>query len=144
MAAHIAVGLDGSDSSWEAFRQSLEMAKLQAATLHLVSVQEEQEPSYSASELIKAEHDRRENLLKIQTEAKALAKAEQIEVHAVILHGKPIEKIVGYVKENNIQLLVMGYKGHSSLIDAMLGNQVEKLIRYAPCTVMVVRGKAEA
>ncbi|MDX2106379.1 MAG: universal stress protein [Candidatus Melainabacteria bacterium] len=144
MAANIAVGLDGSDSSWEAFRQSLEMAKYQAATLHLVSVQEEQEPSYSASELIKAEHDRRENLLKIQTEAKVLAKAEKIEVHAVILHGKPIEKIVGYVKENNIQLLVMGYKGHSSLIDAMLGNQVEKLIRYAPCTVMVVRGKTEA
>jgi len=141
MACEIAVGLDGSKSSWEALRHALELAKYRATILHLVSVQEDQEPTYSANKIIKAEHDNRESLHKIQMEAKALAKSEHVEVHSVILHGNPIDTIIEYLKQHNVQMLVMGHKGHSSLIDAMLGNQVEKLIRYAPCTVMIVRGK---
>ncbi len=141
MAKNIAIGLDGSKSSWEAFEQSLSLAVAMNAVLHIVSVREGLEPSYSASELIHADHDAVDNLQKIQNKAKELAKSQEISVNTVILKENPIESIVKYVKENQVEILVMGHKGHSSLIDALLGNQVEKLIRYAPCSVMVVRGQ---
>lgn len=139
MGVDVAVGLDGSDSSWKAFRQSMELAVAKKVTLHVVSVQEEVGTSPNASEMIVAHETSKEKLQKIQRQAEELAKGEGLKVQNSVVKGNPVEAMVSYVKHNDIGVLVMGFTGHSSILGALLGTQAEKLVRHAPCTVMIVR-----
>lgn len=139
MGVDIAVGLDGSDSSWKAFRQSMELASAKKVKLHVVSVQEEVQTSPSASEMIVAHETSKDKLQKIQQQAEELAKNEGLTVLNSVVKGNPVEAMVNYVKKNDIGVLVMGFTGHSSILGALLGTQAEKLVRHAPCTVMIVR-----
>lgn len=139
MGVDVAVGLDGSDSSWKAFRQSMELAVAKKVTLHVVSVQEEIGTSPNASEMIVAHETSKEKLHKIQKQAEELAQGEGLKVQNSVVKGNPVEAMVSYVKSNDIGVLVMGFTGHSSILGALLGTQAEKLVRHAPCTVMIVR-----
>ena len=135
----IAVGLDGSDSSWKAFDEALKQAALKNAKLHIVSIQEEIEVSYSASEVLASEKTARENLEKIQTKARHEAKDAGLNVVTAIAVGQSSPAMVDYVKKNKINLLIVGDTGHSSFLGNLLGTTAEKIVRQAPCSVLIVR-----
>jgi nucleotide-binding universal stress UspA family protein len=44
----------------------------------------------------------------------------------------------------HVDLIVMGTHGHTGLMHVLLGSVAEKVIRLAPCSVLVVRKVAEA
>lgn len=54
--------------------------------------------------------------------------------------GLPWEQIIKAVKKENVELLVMGTKGHGNLASALFGSTAEKVFRHSPCTVVSVRG----
>lgn len=139
MAKLIAVGLDGSESSWKAFREALAQAQSSGAALHVVSIQEPVQPSHSALEVIAAEKTARENLERLQAEAKALADRAGLTISTVISEGDSVRAMVDYAKKTRADLLVIGDKGHSSIWGALLGSTAEKIVRDAPCSVLIVR-----
>lgn len=57
----------------------------------------------------------------------------------VILDGEPGETIINYAKENNFDLIVVGYRGYSKLERLIIGSTAAKIVRYAPCSVLVYR-----
>ncbi len=48
------------------------------------------------------------------------------------------EAIIQHASDNNIDLIIIGMRGRSSLSYMLLGSVTERVIRYAPCPVMVV------
>lgn len=134
----IAVGLDGSDSSWKAFREAVQQAKLKGGALHLVSVQDADEPTFSATEAL-AEERHRHELERIQMQARLEAESAGIHVEGAIVDGRSAPALVEYVKSHAINLLIVGDTGHSSIWGALLGTTAEKIVRNARCSVLVVR-----
>lgn len=53
--------------------------------------------------------------------------------------GHPAEVILRLAKELSIDLIVMGTHGRSGLAHLLMGSVAEKVVRLAPCSVLVVR-----
>lgn len=135
----IAIGLDGSASSWKSFDEALFQAKQREATLHIVSIQETTDASYSANEILAATKTERQHLDEIHAKAKAQAAKHEVSVVTAVIQGHFSSAIIDYLKKKKIDLLVIGDVGHSSIWGALLGTNVDKIVHNAPCSVLVVR-----
>ena len=62
----------------------------------------------------------------------------------VVLYGVPFQEIVEAAKARQVDLIVMGTHGRTGLLHVLLGSVAEKVIRLAPCSVLVARKVAEA
>ena len=135
----VAVGLDDSASSWKAFGEALQFASIKKAELHIVSIQETADASYSASEVLATDKTSREKLEKAQNKACIMAEEAGVTATTEIATGSSTTAMVDYVKTHDIDLLVIGDTGHSSIWGALIGTNAEKIVRHAKCSVMVVR-----
>lgn len=55
--------------------------------------------------------------------------------------GRPAEEIIGLAEDIDAGLIVTGSRGLSSLKRLAMGSTSETVVRYAPCSVLTVRGK---
>jgi universal stress protein A len=60
-------------------------------------------------------------------------------VDCSFLAGEPISEIVRFAREGSYDLIVMGTHGRAELEHAVFGSVAEKVVREAPCSVLVVR-----
>lgn len=58
---------------------------------------------------------------------------------ASVRTGKPFYEISEYARENKIDLIIIATHGHSGVEHMLFGSTVEKVVRKAPCPVLVVR-----
>jgi nucleotide-binding universal stress UspA family protein len=61
------------------------------------------------------------------------------DVHFQVLVGNPSLKIIDYAKIEQIDLIVMASHGRTGLARFLLGSVTEKVVRTAPCPVLVWR-----
>ncbi|MFH2063662.1 MAG: universal stress protein [Pseudomonadota bacterium] len=61
----------------------------------------------------------------------------------VVTRGNPVEEILRYSKENNIDIIVMGSCGHGGLVDAMIGSTSHRVIRRSKIPVLLVQVENE-
>jgi len=47
--------------------------------------------------------------------------------------------IVALINEEHFELLVVGFMGHTRLYEQIIGSTSERLVRLAPCAVLVVK-----
>ncbi len=59
----------------------------------------------------------------------------------VYAHQNLVDSIVGYVELNNVDLVVMGSRGSDGLNELIIGSNTQKVVRFAPCPVLVVKDK---
>jgi nucleotide-binding universal stress UspA family protein len=135
----IAVGLDGSEKSWRALAEAFSFAKYKKAELHAISVQETVDASYSAGEVLACEQTARQKLELIHIRARMEAEEAGLEIITAICDGNTVKALTKYVKNHKINLLILGDTGHLSILGALLGTTVERVVRDAPCSVLVVR-----
>ena len=55
--------------------------------------------------------------------------------------GFPIEEIMKYAKDHEIDLIVVGTHGHTGLAHLLMGSVAEKLVRLSTCPVLTVHPK---
>ncbi|MDG6219957.1 MAG: universal stress protein [Candidatus Thermoplasmatota archaeon] len=72
---------------------------------------------------------------------KELGEKAGVQVEMKIAEGVPAEEIVKEAKANDI--VVMGTLGRTGISRLLLGNVAEKVVRHAPCPVMLIRLKEE-
>jgi len=61
-----------------------------------------------------------------------------------IVHGMPFQKIIDTTKDKGVDLIVMGTHGRTGLTHVLIGSVAEKVVRLAPCPVLVTRQATEA
>ncbi|MBY0228839.1 MAG: universal stress protein [Gemmataceae bacterium] len=64
---------------------------------------------------------------------------EAIPVKHVLLEGEASAEIVRYAREARMSLVVMGTHGRTLIERGVLGSVAERVLRHAPCSVMVVK-----
>jgi nucleotide-binding universal stress UspA family protein len=80
--------------------------------------------------------------------AKSKTEAQQLGVKEVatrLLTGVPWDEIVSAARSDSaVDLIVIGTHGRTGLAHVLLGSVAEKVVRHAPCPVLVVRGREKA
>jgi len=65
--------------------------------------------------------------------------AAGLEGEIAVVHGVPFQEILETAKTQQVDLIVMGTHGRTGLQHVLLGSVAEKVVRLAPCPVLVVR-----
>jgi universal stress protein A len=66
--------------------------------------------------------------------------SSQIDTKVII--GEPFGDICHVTEEEKVDLLVMGSHGRTGMSHVLLGSVAERVVRHAPCPVLVVGKKA--
>lgn len=62
-------------------------------------------------------------------------------VESVLLEGGPADRIVTFAKDSEADLIIVATSGHTGLKHFLLGSTAERIVRHAPCPVLVVRAQ---
>jgi len=142
MYKNILVGYDGSEGSINALLRAITLAKALHAKVSALwvksslphypeTVDEVQEESEAANDFY---------LLR-KKEVLQYSKKYKIKIPIELKSGHASKTIVDYALKKNIDLIVIGNKGHSGLWGNLLGHTPDKISENAHCSVLIVREK---
>ena len=141
----ILVPIDFSDPSKQALRYAVSFAKHFNAELLLVYVAEPAvyPPDFSFGQvgIPNLEREMRE---RGEQELQRLIKkhvAGQVPVRSLICTGKPFLEINETAKQENVDLIIIATHGQTGVEHMLFGGTAEKVVRRAPCPVLVVRSQ---
>jgi nucleotide-binding universal stress UspA family protein len=60
------------------------------------------------------------------------------------VHGTPLQEIIDTAKATGADLIIMGTHGRTGLHHVLVGSVAEKVVRLAPCSVLVTRHPDDA
>lgn len=139
MARLIAVGLDGSESSWRALAEAIHQAKSDQTVLHAITVQEDLPVSHSAVEILSADEASNEHITQIRLLAEQQSAGTGVKLEFHVCTGDGPKALLECAKSIEVDLLIIGKKGRSSLWSALVGTSVDKIVRDSHCSVLVVK-----
>jgi nucleotide-binding universal stress UspA family protein len=61
----------------------------------------------------------------------------------LMTHGVPSQTIVAIARDKHVDLIVMGTHGRTGVHHLLMGSVAEKVVRLAPCPVLVTRAAPE-
>ena len=64
-----------------------------------------------------------------------------LECAGEVMHGAPFQQIIDVAAHKQVDLIVMGTRGHTGLKHFFLGSVAEKVVRMAACPVLVARSE---
>ncbi|MCX5804612.1 MAG: universal stress protein [Proteobacteria bacterium] len=79
----------------------------------------------------------------VEKDFEKIIKGIDITVKKVIKTGVTFVEIIDYIKEENIDLVVMGTHGRSGIEHILIGSVAEKILRKSPCPVLTIRPKTK-
>ncbi len=59
--------------------------------------------------------------------------------HTTLLTGEPYKELIKYAREQEIDMIVLGIRGHTLWEKLLVGSTTDRVIRHAPCPVLAVR-----
>jgi len=136
----ILVAFDGSSGSLPAFRKALQLACKFQGTLHVLSV-EESVPHYASSQK-EAGDEETEVVTYFQNlhwRVRQEAEAAGVEVFTRVARGHAARAITEAASEMGADLVVIGHRGHSGVVERLLGSTTGRVVETASCSVLVVR-----
>jgi nucleotide-binding universal stress UspA family protein len=139
MFKHIVVANDGSDGGRKALELACDLAKAHHATLHMISVEELPDFPASIDEVIETKEAENHKFHAVLEQARKVARAKGVKLHSEVVAGHAAATIVERVKALNADLLVVGFMGHSALYERIIGGTADRLVRFAPCPVLVIK-----
>ncbi|MCY0859002.1 MAG: universal stress protein [Sulfolobaceae archaeon] len=141
MFSHILLAYDGSENAKRAMNVAIDLAKRYNALLEVVEVVDTAAlasvgfapiPSEVFDSLYKkAQSDVNEVVEK--------ASKENIKVKGTVLEGDPAGTILDYANKNNVDLIVTGSRGLSTLKRLFLGSVSTRIVTEAKMPVLVVK-----
>lgn len=139
MFKRIAVANDGSEGGRRALEFACDLAKLHRAALHMISVEELPDFPASIDEVVETKAEENHKFHGVLEQARKIAKVKGLKLHSEVVAGHAAATIVERVKALNADLLVVGFMGHSALYERIIGGTADRLVRLAPCPVLVVK-----
>jgi nucleotide-binding universal stress UspA family protein len=139
MFAKILHANDGSERAFTALAAALELAQRFGSELHMICVEEMPNFPATIDEIVEETAEANHFYEPVVHRARELARARQIALAAHVVAGHPVQRIVKFIEEERCDLLVVGFMGHSALYERVIGGTADRLVRLAPCAVMVVK-----
>lgn len=130
---------DGSEPAFRALTLAINIAKQNAATLHLVCVEEIPPMPDYIEEIREAKGTAARRFHTVVERARQLARAGGLEPRIHILSGHPVRVIVDLASTIGADLMVIGATGHSALYEWLIGSRADRLVQLASCPVLVVK-----
>jgi nucleotide-binding universal stress UspA family protein len=141
----IVVGTDGSETAAGAVRQAIELAKLSAAQLNIVSAYQPvsgrrvRDEQAEAPADVQHEIGPREDVNLVLEAAAAEARKAGIEVTTHPVEDDPADAILNTAEATKADLIVVGNKGMTGARRYFLGSVPNNVSHHAPCSVMIVQ-----
>ncbi|WP_299820258.1 universal stress protein [uncultured Pontibacter sp.] len=151
MIKRILVPTDFSEQARSAFEVAIAIARKTGAGIKLLhAVEVPYGSGFSATGDLTLQPDNMEQVFVLQllektkadmaklvnsTEHRGVEVVQQVEVN------RPINQIRRTIKEDGVDLVVMGSKGSSGLDEFLVGSNTEKVVRTADCPVLTVKGR---
>jgi nucleotide-binding universal stress UspA family protein len=139
MFRRIVIANDGSEGGFKALGLACDLAKRHGAALHMISVEELPNIPASIDEVIEIKSEENRKFHEVLARANAIARKKAIKLNAEVVAGHAVAAIVASVKAKKADLLVVGFMGHSALYQRIIGGTADRLVRLAPCPVLVVK-----
>ncbi|HMM05844.1 MAG TPA: universal stress protein [Clostridiales bacterium] len=135
----ILVGLDGSKNAFKALAEGIRLARFYDAPLHTVSVEAILRFPETISEVMEEKDYEDSKYEKIIEQAQAVAAAEGCTLNPHLLLGHEVKAMIEFIREHDIDLLIIGFLGVSAIYERVMGSTCASLVRLAPCSVLVVK-----
>ena len=136
----ILCAVDFSPASHFALELAADLARRHRCQLTVAHVYEmpaaTSEMLVSPPELEESARQAQRELERFRAQAAALTDRP---IRTALLEGKPADELVRWAREHPCELIVVATHGRSGLKHLMLGSVAEKVVRTAPCSVMVAR-----
>ena len=133
---------DFSESADAAFEFALDAAiRRPDSTLYLLHVIHEPDAQYWKTELAEVENINAEARKAIDAKVAAsyLSRVPKgMDVKTVFRIGPDAATILEFAKAEQVDVIILGRHGHSSMGKALFGSVAEKIVRKAECAVLVV------
>ena len=139
MYSRILVANDGSPGGQKALSRAIELARKLSAELHMVTVEELPRFPASIDEVAEEKDEANHRFAPVIDAAKAEAKGAGAAINTHLVPGHVAEGVIGLIKQLGADLLVVGFMGHSQLYERIIGGTTDRLVRLAPCAVLVVK-----
>ena len=143
---HVLVAHDFSAFADTAFERAVEIAARYGATLTVAHVYQPLVASipeglvlYSAAHFAEFMGQINDRLEQLRLRAVGLGATGAT---AIVRQGPPHVELCGYAREHSVDLIVVGSHGRTGVMHALVGSVAEKVVRKAPCPVLVVRSDA--
>jgi nucleotide-binding universal stress UspA family protein len=135
----ILIANDGSEGAFKALGVALDLAKRYRAELHMISVEELPHFPASIDEVVEEKSEANHRFQDVQTRSSDLARLRRVKLRTRVVAGHTVSTIVELVRREGFDALVVGFMGHSSLYNRIVGSTTDRLVDLAPCTVVVVK-----
>jgi nucleotide-binding universal stress UspA family protein len=139
MYRRIMAANDGSSGGRKALTGAIESARKLSAELHTVTVEELPRFPASIDEVAEETVEANHRLAPVIDAAKAEAKGAGAAIEIHLVPGHVVDGVIGLIKQLKADLLVVGFMGHSQLYERIIGGTTDRLVRLAPCAVLVVK-----
>ncbi|HSB31100.1 MAG TPA: universal stress protein [Candidatus Sulfobium mesophilum] len=135
---NILLATDGSKYSISAADKAIDLAQSYGGEVKAVSVVDvteefETEAPEAVDRLI-------EGAKKVVEEIRKKAEARGVRIDPLVKEGDTYKVITGLAKKSASNIIVMGSHGRTGIKRLLMGSVTEKVLGYAPCPVLVVRG----
>ena len=140
----ILVATDGSPSSTEAVAFGVELAAENAAELifvHAVPILDVV-PAFGFGVGSAYPHEVDEHDRTLLDEAAAAAAEHEIVSTTALLRGDIVDEIVAYADSHDVDLIVVGSRGHGTISSALLGSVSRGVLGESKRPVLIVRAAA--
>ncbi len=141
----ILVPVDFSECSKRALNQALVLAERFDSSIELLHVYE---PPYSVGDAIIHRPDSpsmsMQDYIREQAELMLARMIEDLDCEKLesnLASGIPYDEIQRRLDEGNFSLVIMGSHGRRGLSHLLMGSVTERILRHAPCPVLVVRDR---
>jgi nucleotide-binding universal stress UspA family protein len=138
---HILVATDFSEASRRALCEARGLATEHNAQLSLVHVLQPNRNYGALDNPPELDLERISAEKQIKALVDELGAQQKIET-TLVKHGPVAEQVASVIREQGIDLLVIGTRGRGGLQKLALGSVAEELLRIAPCPVMTIGPKA--
>jgi nucleotide-binding universal stress UspA family protein len=140
----ILCAVDFSETSLEAFRRAVEMARRFASSLYVLHVIEARPvtPDLIRGDVV--------GDMAVELEEKATAAVESLVASSSsdldgvpltleVTAGRAYVEILNHARDWGADLLVLGAKGATALEQILVGGTAERVVKDAPCSTLIVR-----
>ena len=139
MYTKILAANDGSPGGRKALAGAIELARKISAELHMVTVEELPRFPASIDEVAEEKDEANHRFAPLIEAAKAEATGAGVAIETHLVPGHVVDGVMGLIKQLKADLLVVGFMGHSQLYERIIGGTTDRLVRLAPCAVLVTK-----